>query len=217
MINEKTKNLVMMSLFIAIILLLAFTPIGFIQLGFIKATIIHVPVIIGSLILGPKIGAVLGFTFGIASLISNTMAPVISSFVFSPAIPVPGTSGGSPLALIICFIPRILVGVVPWYVYRLLQRVTKKEFSGVFFTVAGVAGSMTNTLLVMNLIYFLFKDAYAAVRGVEVQAVYSIIGGIIVVNGIPEALVAGVIAAAVCKALNAVMPSRNNQPRHTGA
>ena len=71
-------------MFSAIIILLAVTPIGFINLAFIKATIVHIPVIIGSLLLGPKLGAVLGFVFGVTSLINNTLNPAISSFVFSP-------------------------------------------------------------------------------------------------------------------------------------
>ena len=201
MAKESTRQLVLLSMFAAIILLLAFTPIGFIQLGFIKATIIHIPVIIGSIMLGPKRGAVLGGVFGLVSLISNTLTPVISSFAFSPAIPVPGTGSGSPIALVICFVPRILVGVVPWFVYNLLRKVIKKDHNIVALTVAGIVGSMTNTLLVMHLIYFIFKDAYAVVRDVPVQAIYGVIGTIIVANGIPEALVAGLLTVAICKAL----------------
>ena len=41
-------------------------------------------------------GAMLGFVFGASSLITNTISPVISSFVFSPLIPVPGTSAAVP-------------------------------------------------------------------------------------------------------------------------
>ena len=205
MIQGKTQQLVTFSMFAAIILLLAFTPIGFIQLGFIKATIIHVPVIIGAIILGPTYGACLGALFGVASLITNTTAPAISSFVFSPLIPVPGTSGGSIWALVVCFVPRILVGILPFYACRLMQRILKNKADTVSFATAGVIGSMTNTLLVMHLIYFLFQDAYATVRGVAPQAVYGIIMGIIVANGIPEALVAGVLVASICKALSAIL------------
>ena len=200
-----TKKLVLFSMFSAIIFLLAFTPIGFINLGFIKATIIHIPVIIGSIILGPKMGAGLGFMFGATSLINNTISPVISSFVFSPFIPVPGLSSGSPWALLICFVPRILVGVFPWFVYLLGQHLSKNKSNLVSLTIAGVLGSMTNTLLVMHLIYFLFKDEYASVRGVAQNAVYGVITTIIVGNGIPEAIVAGILTALICKALFATL------------
>ena len=51
--NEKVKDQVILALFTAIVLLLAFTPFGLIDLPIIKATILHVPVIIGSVVLGP--------------------------------------------------------------------------------------------------------------------------------------------------------------------
>lgn len=196
--SSKAKRLAVLGMFTAIIFLLAFTPIGYIQLPFIKATILHIPVIIGSILLGAKYGAVLGFFFGVTSLINNTMAPALSSFVFSPFVALPATGSGSPLALLVCFVPRILVGVVPSYVNKGLQKLTGKKYNVVCLAVSGIAGSFTNTLLVMHMIYFFFKDAYAAIKEVAVGAVYNVILGIIAANGIPEAIVAGVITSAVC-------------------
>lgn len=208
---DKTKKLALLSMFSAIILMLAFTPIGFIQLVFIKATIIHVPVIIGSILLGPKAGAALGFLFGVTSFISNSITPAILSFVFSPLIPVPGTEQGSLFALLICFIPRILVGVVPWYTYRLLGKLLKEKSTMFSLAVAGVTGSLTNTLLVMHLIYFLFQDTYAAARGVPLEQTYQAVLAVIFTNGIPEAVVAGIITMTVCKALMVFLNSKKVQ------
>src|SRR5699024_9386926 len=84
----KTKEFTLTATFLAIILLFAFTPIGFIQLGLVKATLIQIPVILSSIVLGPKIGAFLGTVFGISSIVVNTTAPSLVSFVFSPVIPV---------------------------------------------------------------------------------------------------------------------------------
>lgn len=195
--RNKAKQLSIMGMFLAIIIILAFTPIGYIQLPFIKATIIHVPVIIGAIILGPKYGSVLGFIFGMTSLISNTMTPTISSFVFSPLIPMPGTGEGSFFALMVCFIPRILVGVVPWFVYQGLRKLWRNKFDAFCLAVCGVVGSLTNTLLVMHLIYFFFKDTYSVAKDIPPDTVYNVILGIITVNGIPEAIVAGVFTAAI--------------------
>ncbi|WP_267879121.1 ECF transporter S component [Listeria grayi] len=111
---SKSKDITLLAVFTGIILLLAFTPLGFIPLGIIKATIIHIPVIIGSILLGPKRGAILGVVFGATSLISNTISPALLSFVFSPFIPIPGLTHGSLLALLICFLPRLLVGILPF-------------------------------------------------------------------------------------------------------
>ena len=71
----------------AIIIIMAFTPFGYIPLGFMNATIIHVPVIIGAIILGPKYGGFLGLVFGLTSHVEKiTYMPNATSFVFSPFI-----------------------------------------------------------------------------------------------------------------------------------
>lgn len=46
--NSKTNELVLTGLFTAIIIIMAFTPLGYIPLVVINATIIHIPVILGS-------------------------------------------------------------------------------------------------------------------------------------------------------------------------
>ena len=66
---------------------------------------------------------------------------------------------------------------------------------------AGLAGSLTNTLLVMNLIFVFFKDAYAAANNVATEAVYGFILSIIGINGVPEAIVAAIITAFVGRVL----------------
>lgn len=125
--NEKTYELVLMALFTAIIVIMAFTPLGYIPLVVINATIIHIPVILGALFLGPKKGAFLGFVFGFTSFINNTFKAVTpSAFVFSPVLAanVVGVSGVFK-SLYICFIPRILVGVIPYFVYLGLRKLLK--------------------------------------------------------------------------------------------
>ncbi len=127
--NEKTYELVLTALFTAIIVIMAFTPLGYIPLVVINATIIHIPVILGALFLGPKKGAFLGFVFGLTSFINNTFkAATASAFVFSPVLAynVVGASGIFK-SLYICFVPRILVGVVPYFIYVLIRRALKSE------------------------------------------------------------------------------------------
>ncbi|MBR2263026.1 MAG: ECF transporter S component [Firmicutes bacterium] len=210
--KSRTLGLVQTALLGAIIFLLAFTPsLGYIPLGVINATIIHVPVIIGSLILGPKRGAVLGFLFGLTSMIMATTSPALTSFIFSPFL----SSGVTPLgplwSLIICFIPRILVGIVPWYVYQALKGLFKgkKGTDSIALFVSGVAGSMTNTILVMGLIYILFGHAYAEAVGISYSALFAAIMSVIAVNGVLEAIVAGILSGAIVKALRLVFKGGN--------
>ena len=122
--NEKIQGLVLAALFTAIIVVMTFTSLGYIPLGVINATIIHIPVIIGSLFLGPKKGAFLGFVFGLTSSLNNTLrAASLSAFVFSPVLAY-GVVGWTGIirSMLICFVPRILVGVVPFYVYRFFHK-----------------------------------------------------------------------------------------------
>ena len=195
-IENKTRNLVLAAVFMAIIIIMAFTPFGYIPLGFMNATIIHVPVIIGAIILGPKYGGFLGLVFGLTSLWKNTYMPNATSFVFSPFIKI-GEYGGNFWSLVICLVPRILIGIVAYYVFRGIMRTLKanKARRSIALAAAAVAGSLTNTLLVMNLIYLCFGKEYgAAARGLS-EGIYAVILGIICMNGVPEAIVAGVFGA----------------------
>ncbi len=209
--NEKTYNLILLSFFAAITVVMAFTPLGFIPLVIINATIVHIPVILGSLFLGPKKGAFLGFVFGLTSFINNTFrAATASAFVFSPVIAY-GTFGmpGVLKSLYICFVPRILVGVVPYFVYVGITKLMKNSgriSSTVGFIFAGLSGAFTNTALVMSGIYFLYKDAYAVATNHAVDELLSVIMGIVTFNGVIEAVVAAIIVAGVGTALTVINP-----------
>lgn len=197
--NAEIYHLVLLSLFTAIIILMACTPIGLIDLPFIKATILHIPVIIGAILLGPKQGAFLGGVFGLTSIIKNTMVPGVLSFTFSPLVPVPGTDHGSLWAIVISLLPRILIGPVAWAVYRgivkLFHKVKGGQVAGM--VAAGIVGAFVNTALVMSMIFFLFKDAYAAANNLAIDAVLAAILGVVATNGIPEMIAAAVLVPAI--------------------
>lgn len=204
--NQKLKTMTQTAIFIALVAVLAFVPfVGYIKIPVlaIQATTVHIPVIVGSILLGPKAGAILGFEFGLTSLINNTVTPGITSFCFSPFVEVGEGLGGSPLALIICFVPRILVGVVPYFVYKGIMKLFKNGTAqkGAALAVSGVAGSMTNTILVMSMIYLFFGEEWAAAKEISYNAVLGVIGSVIAINGTIEAIVAAVIATAVIAAL----------------
>ena len=195
---KNTKNFTLTAMFLAILILLAVTPLGFIPIGPINATTMHIPVIIASIVLGPRLGAFLGGTFGLISMIRSTVVQTPLSFVFSPFIPVIGTDHGSLKALLIAFIPRILIGVVPYFVFKGMQKLIKNKVNTVSLFIAGLAGSLVNTILVMNMIYFLFQHDYAQVIGKNINAVYSAVLAVIFTSGVPEAIVAGLATAGVC-------------------
>lgn len=273
--NSKTYELVLTGLFVAIIVVLANTPLGYIPLGVINATTIHIPVIIGAIFLGPKKGGFLGGVFGLSSFLKSTFVPGVSSFVFSPIVAVSTLAPEGALATVavvlksafIVFVPRILIGVVAYYVYVAIKNIVISEnkkvtgtivnlvvsafigfgiyaflhaklttlsagvcgligavvavavFSGIeylfmtkdgkslSFITAGIAGSMTNTILVMGGIFVLYKEQYSQACGVAADALLGIIGAIISFNGVIEAIVASIIVYAVGMALDKVKPA----------
>ena len=201
--KAETLEMVEIALFVAIILIMAFTPfLGYIPLGFMKATIVHVPVIIGSILLGPKKGALLGGVFGLTSFVNNSFInPTITSFVITPIYTLGEMKGGVG-SIIICFVPRILVGVIPYYIYRVLRKSFKNKQAGMVVSLgaAGVIGSLTNTLLVMNLIYLFFGDSFLMVNDAATKG-YLFILSIIGMNGVPEAIVSAILVSFVGRVL----------------
>ena len=202
-IEQKVMDLSLAGIFTAVIFVMAAVPfLGYIPLGFMNATIIHVPVIIGALILGPRYGAWLGFVFGMTSLIRATLTPTVTSFVFSPFITIGGYRGNL-WSIVIAVVPRICIGIAAYYAYHLAKRLFGKKRGGktISFWIAGIAGSMTNTILVMNGIYLFFGESYAAASNRAAGHIYDFILGIIVAFGIPEALIAGILTAAISQAI----------------
>lgn len=121
-IEKKVLDMSLAGIFTAIIIAMSVVPfLGYIPLGFMNATIIHVPVIIGAIILGPKYGAYLGLVFGVTSLVKATIAPGVTSFVFSPFVTIGGYSGNMWSA-VIAIVPRVCIGIVAYFVYKLIMK-----------------------------------------------------------------------------------------------
>jgi len=216
------RRVVVAGLLLAITLLMAFTPVGFIPTptpaG--SATIAHLPAIIGAILEGPLVGVIVSLGFGFGSF-------------FSPLVPIK-----DPLVIIL---PRLLIGPVAWWVFAVLRRarvgmltgmlavllallmafsyqvaqqtlwlgmvlavasaiaivflfvwVRREESAVVSLAVAGAAGSLTNTALVLSA---------ATLRGyVTSDAAW----GIAIAQGIPEMFVSAVITAAVVAAVRQI-------------
>lgn len=196
--KKDTRWLTSVALMAAIVILLANTPLGMIHLPVIKATTVHIPVILGAILLGPMAGAILGGVFGICSMISNTVAPTLLSFAFSPFLSMTGIAGALK-AVWISVGCRILIGVVAGWLWILLKKI--KANPAVALPVIGFVGSMVNTVFVMGSIYFLMAKEYASAKSVAVDAVWGLIIGTVTASGIPEAIAAAVLVALIGKIL----------------
>lgn len=200
--KHDTRWMVSVALMAAIVIVLANTPLGMIQLPIIKATTVHIPVIIGAILLGPSAGAVLGAVFGFCSLISNTMAPTLLSFAFSPFMSTTGIPGALK-AIWISVGCRILIGVAAGWLWIALEKLKVNQL--VSLPIVGFVGSMVNTVAVMGSIYILFAQQYAKAREVAVTAVWGLIMGTVTASGVPEAIAAAVLVLALGKVLIQVL------------
>ena len=204
--KHDTRWMVSVALMAALVIVLANTPLGMIQLPIIKATTVHIPVILGAILLGPGAGAILGAVFGICSLVSNTMAPTLLSFAFSPFLSTTGIPGALK-AIWISVGCRILIGVAAGWLWVLFTKIKLNQF--IALPIVGFVGSMVNTVTVMGSIYFLFAQQYAEAKEVALTAVFGLVMGTVTASGIPEAIAAAILVLALGKVLVVVFRKMN--------
>ncbi len=234
------KTMTVVALLSAISIVLGMTPVGMIPIGPINATTMHIPVIVGAILFGPFVGGLVGFAFGVYSMIRAYITPTLTSFLFMNPI--------------IALVPRILIGVFAGYVYAALKKwnpsttrkliivfwlfvlaytaymgvnASKAGESIVSYVIIGIAalttlalsvakvkagdpacvfaasiGSLTNTFLVMGLIYIIYAEQYAIAIGQSPEMALNIVLGVVVGNGIPEMIVATLITLPIVQAVH---------------
>ena len=185
------------SILLAIEIIVCFTPLGTLpSLGMLSATLSHVPVIITAVVLGMKAGTLMGLAFGACSFIYWTfVAPGAFSFLYTPFYTL-GEYSGNIGSLLICFVPRILIGVVTALVMNGLTKLLKSKF--IAATIAGIAGTLTNTFLVLGGIYLFFGTEYYSMAVADSsQTLLAFLGMVVLTNGLPEAVIGGIAASAI--------------------
>lgn len=189
--HAKTLRLAQLAMLVALEIILTFLPIGMIMVPPVAITLMHIPVIVGAVLLGPLHGGILGGTFGVCALIKATTAAVSPmDMAFSPFL------SGKPLeSVILCIVPRILLGVVAAYLFILLKKIFKNEVASII--TAAIVSTAFHTVSVLGLMLLLFRDI-ALEGGVTLVAVF---GTVVTLNGLLEMGAAALIATAICKPL----------------
>ncbi len=135
-----THDLAVAGVFGALAIVLAFTPLGLIPVPnpTEAATSLHLPAIVAGILSGPIVGGLVGLVLAISSWYLYS-----ASFI--------SFAGGNLLvALVAAFLPRILIGVLAYYVYRALRR-----WPALAAGAAGLAGTLTNSFGVLGLLVWL--------------------------------------------------------------
>lgn len=124
----------------ALAIVLSFTPLGMIPVPnpTEAATTLHLPAIVGGVLAGPLVGGLVGLVLAVSSWYQFS-----ATFLYF-------ANGNLALALLAAFAPRILIGIVAYYAYRLLRR-----WPMVAAGIAGLVGTLTNTAGVLGSLYWL--------------------------------------------------------------
>ncbi|MBQ8203386.1 MAG: ECF transporter S component [Clostridia bacterium] len=189
----KTSNrngiykMVLIAMFIALMLVMNFTPIGYITVtGAFSITLMTIPVALGAACTGVSGGTILGFVFGLTSflqafgigfMIDPSAAPLFSENPFG--------------YIVTCFVPRILTGLVAGLVFSLFK---KKGHTGIWaFGVSSAIVPILNTVLFMSsYIAFYSNTSFGG-------AVMSVLLTILTINFLVELLVTTIAGTTISK------------------
>ena len=191
-----TTKMVELAVLIAVIFIMAFTPLGYIKTPAIEITLIVIPVAVGAVVLGPTAGAVLGLTFGITSLIQSFMSPM--GAIMLEVNPI--------FRVITCIVPRILCGWLTGLVYVALKKGQKTQKLSV--VLANLSCPVFNTIFFMStmmLFYYNTPIVQAMQDTLGVGNPLALIAAIVGVNGVIEAVTCFIVGSAITKALHVVL------------
>lgn len=162
------RQIAMIGMLSAISIFLGLTGLGFIPIPPVKATIMHIPVIIGAIVEGPIVGSLVGLVFGLFSMYQNFTAPGPTSFIFWNPI--------------IALVPRVLIGIVAYYVYILLRKRFKNQ--SISIAIASICATLINTIGVLGLTYVFYLERYSAILKINPQTAGIAIATIGLTNGV---------------------------------
>ncbi|MBQ8536930.1 MAG: ECF transporter S component [Clostridia bacterium] len=181
---KKLKQMVLASLFMALILLLGFTPLGMIPLPGIRISILALPVAVGALLMGWRWGVVFGACFAFSSLWNAFTQPSALVALLMAQSPV--------CVVLMSLLPRLLIGPGACLAYKLAVKAKPLVRSAI----AGVAASLTNTIGYLGLMLVFFR-----LCGLDSTSVLALIGGTGLIGGGLEAAACAVIVPPVLSAL----------------
>lgn len=194
--NKQTNvfKITILSMFLAILIAQTFIPmLGYIPLGPIDVTIVHVTVILVAVLFGPKMGSVLGTTWGLLSMIRAYMQPTPFNIVF--------------LNPVVSVLPRLIVGFLSGVLFLFFR---KKFSDKVSYAVTAGIGTLINTVLVLGSIYLFASETYAEALGISETLLLGALVTVAGTNGIIEMIASVIILPLIAIPLSKVISRRNS-------
>ena len=187
--NTKTLKMTQLSLLIAILLIMAYTPLGYLRTPGLEISFLMVPVTVGAIVLGPSAGAILGLAFGLTSF-----RTCFGSSAFGTAL----LSISFVKTFIVCVVARVLAGWLAGVIYK---SCSKTKFS---IAITSLVSPLLNTLFFMGSLVICFYNTeyiqnFASVLGATNP--FNFIVLFVGVQGLIEAIVCFAISGVVSKAV----------------
>lgn len=182
----KIQEICLDAMFLALIILMTFTPIGFIAIPPVSATLIHIPVLIGAYLFGKNKGLVYGIFFGVMSMIKAYQSPtsILDPFFQNPLISI---------------LPRALFGFLSGWVFEILRmhiHNSKKEKT--LSIITSFVMTIVHSLLVFGALYLFYHSDMEQIAGDANYASYWLFVGLILLTQSSfEALLAALIVPLV--------------------
>lgn len=202
MAHTKIRQMAQLAILIAIVLVMAFTPLGYLRIGTLSITFLTIPVAIGAVILGPGAGALLGFIFGLTSFFQcfgmdpfGTALMTINPF----------------FTFVMCVVTRTLMGWLAGLIYHGLCRAFKAEGQvsrSISGAVACVACPVLNTALFMTSLYLFFSKSETFLEAYGAKTFFVFIFSAVTLNFALELTATLIIGTAVCTAVQQVVKKK---------
>lgn len=189
-----TREMVTTAMLCAILLIMSFTPLGYLNIGPLAISFNMIPVAIGAIALGPVGGMILGGMFGITSFlqclgIGGTSAMGVILFEISPF-----------MAFVQRFVPRLLAGLFSALIYKGVKAVSNMTIAAI---VTGFCAALLNTVLFMCALILLFGNTDYVQSLIAGRNVLVFVCAFVGINAVVEmgatAVIVGVVGRVLLK------------------
>lgn len=196
--TQKTRAIALMGILSALLLIMAFTPLGYLKVGAISISLLMIPVALGAIALGPVAGALLGTLFGITSFVQCFGADAFGTFIFEL----------NPFfCFVMCIVARALAGFLAGLIGKLIfNRFVNSAGQFIGSAITGLCAALFNTILFMGCLIAFFWNNTKFIEtmeswGITTAGLGKFLAAFVGVNAIIEAAAGCVITGAIGFAL----------------
>lgn len=188
-ISKRTVTMTTKAILTALLIVMSFTPLGYLKMPFLEISFLTIPVAIGAITLGPVVGAWLGFIFGLTSFIHCFMGSATGVILLGVSV---------VRTFIVCVVPRVLVGFLCGLAFLGLKKVLG-DGNILAYCISSICAAVFNTIFFLSTMALLFYSTLSTMS--EGKGVFNLLISWAGINAVIEAIACGVIATAIGKAI----------------